>query len=287
MDYFTAALLIALAAPQAPRPAGTPSAVARGDESLRGMSAMSVSVQVEGKLIDATSTKADIETKLRQRGIRVLNRGLPRLHLQVDYVPTSTGRRVYAVFAMRLEFAQALTRPGAAGLVEGVTWKNGVLGIFGDEVTEKLDARATSLVGQFLGALLSVNPGLAKAAGAAGLGVKQTIHIMQNQAYLASFSDLPRDSEAAVFKQLEQLIAIRQQLLICTYGPMNKAAGTGFVTHEFWYKAPPAGIREMLAAAPRGTHPFRHLGVEGFESCPETPEIASRVREKMMSRAEN
>ena len=67
---------------------------------------------------------------------------------------------------------------------------------------------------------------------------------------------------------------------------MNKAQGTGFVTHEFWYRAAPAGLREMLAVAPRGTHPFRYLGVEGLESCPETPEIASRVREKAMSQNE-
>jgi hypothetical protein len=53
------------------------------------------------------------------------------------------------------------------------------------------------------------------------------------------------------------------------------------VTHEFWYQAPPAGIREMLAVAPPGTHPFRYFGVEGLESCPETPEIASRLREKI------
>ena len=65
---------------------------------------------------------------------------------------------------------------------------------------------------------------------------------------------------------------------------MNKAADTGFVTHEFRYKAPPVEIREMRAVAPRGTH--RYLGVEGLESCPETPEIASRVREKVMSQNE-
>jgi hypothetical protein len=281
MSYISAAIVLVLAALQAPRPAATASTVASEDETLRGLSAMSVSVQVEGTLIDATATKADIETKLRQRGVGVLSRGLPRLHLQVDYLPTSSGRRVYAVFAMRLELAQALTRPGAAGLVEGLTWRNGAFGILGDEVTEKLDARVSSLLGEFLGALLSVNAGLAKAAGAAGLGVKQTIHTMHNRAYLASFFDLPRDREDVVLKQLEQVIAQRQQLLICTYGPMNKAQGTGFVTHEFWYRAAPAGIREMLAVAPRGTHPFRYLGVEGLETCPETPEIATRLREKM------
>jgi hypothetical protein len=37
-------------------------------------------VQVQGKLIDAAATIADIETKLRQRGIGVLIRGLPRPH---------------------------------------------------------------------------------------------------------------------------------------------------------------------------------------------------------------
>ena len=48
------------------------------------------------------------------------------------------------------------------------------------------------------------------------------------------FTDLPRESEDVVFKQLEQLIA------------------------------PPTGL----------------------ESCPEPPEIASRVREKVMSQSE-
>jgi hypothetical protein len=83
MNCSNAAVLIVLATLQAPRPAATPTTVASKDETLRGVSAMSVLVHVEGKLIDATATKADIETKLRQRGIRVLDRGLPRLHLQV------------------------------------------------------------------------------------------------------------------------------------------------------------------------------------------------------------
>ena len=113
----TAAMLIVLSVLQSPPPAALASKVVSEDESLRGMSAMSVSVQVEGKLIDPTATKANIETKLRQRGIRVLDRGLPQLHLQVDYMPTSDGRSsTYATFAMRLEFAEALARPGSAGL---------------------------------------------------------------------------------------------------------------------------------------------------------------------------
>ena len=168
MNHVNAAILLVLSAVQSPPPAALASKVVSEDESLRGMSAMSVSVQVEGKLIDATATKANIETKLRQRGIRVLDRGLPQLHLQVDYMPTSDGRSTYATFAMRLEFAQALARPGGAALVEGVTWSDGAFGILGDDVTAKLEARASSMVGEFLGALLSVNPGLAKAAGAAG-----------------------------------------------------------------------------------------------------------------------
>ena len=280
MSPVNEAMLIVLFALQPPQPAA---AVVSEDESLRGVSAMSVSVRVQGKLIDAAATQADIETKLRQRGVAVLNRGLPRLHLQVDYVPTSDGRHYYAVFAMRLELAQALARPNAGGLVEAVTWSSGGFGILADDVTEKLDARASSLVSEFLGALLSVNAGLARKAGAEGLGVKQTILTMQNQAYLGNFTVLPPESAGVVLKQLQQLIAQQQQLLICTYWPMNKAAGTGFVTHEFWYKAPPPGIREMLAAAPSGTHPFRQLGLEGLESCPETPEIASRIRQRLLA----
>ena len=255
MNHVNAAMLIVLSALQSPPPSALASKVVSEDESLRGMSAMSVSVQVEGKLIDATATKANIETKLRQRGIRVLDRGLPQLHLQVDYMPTSDGRSTYATFAMRLEFAQALARPAGAGLVEGVTWSNGAFGLLGDDVTAKLEARASSMVGEFLGALLSVNAGLAKAAGAAGLGVKQTTETI-GRSHVASFSDLPRDTEAIVLKQLQHLTAQRQQVLVCTYGPMNKAANTGFVTYEFWYKAPPVGLRQMLAVAPPDTHPF-------------------------------
>jgi hypothetical protein len=252
-------------------------AVVSKDESLRGVSAMSVSVVVQDKAIDAAATKADIETKLRQRGVRVLDHGLPRLQLQVDHGTTTDGRFFYAVFSIRLQFAQVLARPGSTALVEGVTWSAGGFGIHRADTGEKLDARAAGMVSEFLGALLSVNPGLAKAAGAAGLGVKQTIHTMDNRAYLESFYDLPRDRVDAVVNQLQQLIDRKQQLLVCTYGPSNQAAGTGFVTYAFWYKAAPAGLREMLAVAPPGTHPFRALAVEGRETCPETPEIARRL----------
>jgi hypothetical protein len=272
MNIVTFAILLALFGLQ------SSGAVVSKDESLRGVSAMSVSVQVQGRLIDADATKADIETKLRQRGVRVLNQGLPRLHLQVDSASTSDGRFYYEVFSMRLQLAQALARPGSTALVEGVTWSAGGFGIYNSDVTDRLDARVKGMVSEFLGALLSVNAGLAKAAGAAGLGVKQTVHTMDNRAYLESFYDMPRDREDVVVKQLQQLVDQKQQLLICTYGPSNKAAGTGFVTYAFWYRAAPAGLREMLAVAPPGTHPFRSLGVEGLETCPETPEIASRLR---------
>ena len=280
MSYVTAAILLVLSTLQLPRPAAPVATVVSEDESLRGISAMSVTVQVQGKLIDAAATKADIETKLRQRGIGVLNRGLPRLHLQVDYVPTSDGRSTYAVFAMRLELAQALARPSGAGLVEAVTWSNGSFGILGDGVTEKLDARASSMVNEFLGALLSVNAGLAKAAGASGLGVKQTI-LTVNRSHIGSFARLRRDTEDVVLKQLEQLIAQRQQVVSCSYGPSNKAEGTGFVVYDFWYKAPPAQLLEMMKVSSPETHPFEELGRQAVDGCPETPEVARRVWQRM------
>jgi hypothetical protein len=261
-------------------PLQSPATVVSEDQSLRGVSALSVSVRVEGKLIDAVRTKADIETKLKQRGVRVLNQGLPRLYLQVDNATTNDGRDFYELFTIRLELAQALVRPGGGDLVEGVTWSSGAFGIFDDNVTKRLDARVSGMVAEFLGALLSVNAGLAKTAGAAGLGLKQTIHTMDNRAYLESFYDLPRGKEDIVVAQLQRLIDQRQQLLVCTYGPSNKAAGTGFVTYAFWYKSPPAGLGEILAVAPPGTHPFRSLGKEGLGSCPETPEIASRLTQR-------
>ena len=63
---------------------------------------------------------------------------------------------------------------------------------------------------------------------------------------------------------------------------MTKAEGTGFVVYEFWYKAPPAGFREMLAVEPPDTHPFQYLGLEGLDSCPETLELARRASQRVM-----
>jgi hypothetical protein len=99
------------------------------------------------------------------------------------------------------------------------------------------------------------------------------IHTMTNQAFLGTFPRSPAERDL-VTRQLNVLIANKQQILECNYG----TEATGFVSFEFWYRTAPAGIHEMLRTLPGNSHPFWLLGVDGLQSCPATRELARDAR---------
>jgi hypothetical protein len=66
-----------------------------------------------------------------------------------------------------------------------------------------------------------------------------------------------------------------QKVIICTYGPANVQAKTGYVTFNYWYQSAPADILKMLTSA--FPHPFMPLGRVAVSACPATKAAANVV----------
>ena len=104
------------------------------DDVLKGRTAMSIAVSVEGmRDIPEEEFRSDIETRLRQSGITILPPASPRtypcLALDINVNGYSDIQGVYLIFgSIRLEYYQlfpAQLRGGKAGFIEARTWVDG------------------------------------------------------------------------------------------------------------------------------------------------------------------
>lgn len=81
--------------------------------------------------------------------------------------------------------------------------------------------------------------------------------------------DVPASQRAVVEKQINDLRDKKQQVISCTYG--------GGYFYSFWYKSPPANLRELLDSVPEGKHPLRGLFFASAETCPASKELADKL----------
>jgi hypothetical protein len=222
-----------------------------------------------------------MEQRLRRNGIRIGTAAYPRLVLTAsttlirDQNPFRASES-YVLWSVELAFQQALPFPESgkpSGLAVATTWRNGKFG-FGD-LTKPATIRtvANDFISEFIGAYGVANPDAVNRPDANLLPVQSEIRPLSWGHLISGQSGQP----PAVIRQVQEVISAQHPILKCRYGPTDKAAGTGFYVHEFWYKTAPAQIDKYLESAPPGKHPFRALGLKGLEKCPASPEIAFRV----------
>ena len=254
--------------------------IADEEESLRGITAMSVAVITEGtKDVSEAELRRRIEDALRTSGIKVLPEGYPKLVLKLDALFRKEGfmRGGSTVYTMSLEVVQALSAGGRT--IAATTWRTGSFGIRNALETASLMKDGQQLTDQFLGEFAGVNPGLS-----AQVTVKSEVWFSSNYRGMGPLENVPQGQRDIVARQLAGIWAAKQQMISCTYGPQNPD-GTGFSTIEFWYKQPPSNIRDLLSVA-RGTHPLRTLGAEAIDACPATRQLAMTLKRRSIVAAD-
>jgi hypothetical protein len=125
-------------------------------ESLRGMSGVSVSFQIDPKL-DAARVRDDLRARLEGAGIRVLERG-PQVPVLALLVGVNSSRDEIGVLLIKLAISQDVMlarRPSQHAMV--ATW-SADLAAADDGDRDKARASVNSLFEEFIADYKSVNP---------------------------------------------------------------------------------------------------------------------------------
>ena len=95
------------------------------------------------------------------------------------------------------------------------------------------------------------------------------------QCAVNSFYDVHPSQREMVEKQLSDLRAVGQKVMVCQYGPRNTQSTQGFMDFSFWYPSPaPDVLKYMLSTY---GHPFMKLGLISLTTCPSTAAGAEQL----------
>lgn len=95
------------------------------------------------------------------------------------------------------------------------------------------------------------------------------------QGAVNSFYDVHPSQREMVEKQLSDLRAAGQKVVVCQYGPRQTQSTKGFMDYSFWYPAPPPDILKYMLST--FGHPFMKLGVISITKCPPTAAGAEQL----------
>jgi len=99
---------------------------------------------------------------------------------------------------------------------------------------------------------------------------------------MQSIYHVPKAKRELINRQVQEVMESVQKVIRCTYGPSNPVKKVGFPTYTFWYEDVPDNIIDMLSSAPNGIHPMWPLGLNSITTCPDSPELAKKVRRSGM-----
>jgi hypothetical protein len=90
-----------------------------------------------------------------------------------------------------------------------------------------------------------------------------------------SVYDVHPSQRDMVEKQLSDLAAAGQKVVVCQYGPRNTQSTEGFKDYSFWYPAPPPDVLKYTLST--YGHPFMRLGLISITKCPSTAAGAEQL----------
>ena len=90
-----------------------------------------------------------------------------------------------------------------------------------------------------------------------------------------SVYDVHESQRDMVEKQLSDLAAAGQKVVICQYGPRNTQSTEGFRDYSFWYPSPPPDVLKYTLST--YGHPFMRLGLISVTKCPSTAAGAEQL----------
>ena len=90
-----------------------------------------------------------------------------------------------------------------------------------------------------------------------------------------SVYDVHESQRDMVEKQLSDLAAGGQKVLICQYGPRQTQSTQGFMDYSFWYPSPPPDVMKYMLST--YGHPFMKLGLISITKCPSTAAGAEQL----------
>ncbi len=83
---------------------------------------------------------------------------------------------------------------------------------------------------------------------------------------VGSVYDVHESQREMVEKQLSDLAAAGQKVVVCQYGPQHTQSTEGFTDYSFWYPAPPPDVLKYTLST--YGHPFMKLGLISVTKCP-------------------
>ena len=90
-----------------------------------------------------------------------------------------------------------------------------------------------------------------------------------------SVYDVHESQRDMVEKQLSDLAAAGQKVVVCQYGPRQTQSTQGFVDYSFWYPSPPPDVLKYMLST--YGHPFMRLGLISITKCPSTAAGAEQL----------
>ena len=90
-----------------------------------------------------------------------------------------------------------------------------------------------------------------------------------------SVYDVHESQREMVEKQLSDLAAAGQKVLVCQYGPRNTQSTQDFKDYSFWYPSPPPDVLKYMLST--YGHPFMRLGLISLTKCPSTAAGAEQL----------
>lgn len=92
---------------------------------------------------------------------------------------------------------------------------------------------------------------------------------------VGSVYDVHESQRDMVEKQLSDLAAAGQKVVVCQYGPQHTQSTEGFTDYSFWYPSPPPDILKYTLST--YGHPFMRLGLISVTKCPSTAAGAEQL----------
>jgi hypothetical protein len=83
---------------------------------------------------------------------------------------------------------------------------------------------------------------------------------------VGSVYDVHESQREMVEKQLSDLAAAGQKVVVCQYGPQHTQSTEGFTDYSFWYPSPPPDVLKYMLST--YGHPFMRLGLISVTKCP-------------------
>lgn len=95
------------------------------------------------------------------------------------------------------------------------------------------------------------------------------------QGAVDSLYDVHPSQRDMVEKQLSDLAAAGQKVVVCQYGPLHTQSTGGFKDYSFWYPSPPPDVLKYTLST--YGHPFMRLGLISVTKCPSTAAGAEQL----------